>query len=220
MNNSDSFITRFSRLWNPLILVLVFFIVFIVALFPQPWHRVMYSASFTLLLFSSVITIRKHLTRYLWLALIAVIMEWISVIFGLPVLKTISGMLNFLFFAFITYFYIYQIAIAKTVNTNVILHAVNGYLLLGLVFSILVSMILQLNPGMFGFPEVADAGNAFYFSRYLYFGFVTLSTLGYGDVVPLLPTARSLSILISVSGQLYLAIIIALLVGKYASRKE
>jgi len=47
-----------------------------------------------------------------------------------------------------------------------------------------------------------------------------MSTLGYGDISPLIPLAKSLSILISVSGQMYIAIIIALLVGKVAGAQS
>ena len=73
---------------------------------------------------------------------------------------------------------------------------------------------------MYSIRVVADAGNLGHFSEYLYFTFVTFTTLGYGDIVPLTPLARSISILISVCGPLYLAIIIAMLVGKYASQKD
>jgi voltage-gated potassium channel len=59
-----------------------------------------------------------------------------------------------------------------------------------------------------------------YVSNYVYFGFVTLSTLGYGDVVPLTPAARSLSIFISITGQMYIAIIIATLVSKYLGQRN
>jgi hypothetical protein len=58
------------------------------------------------------------------------------------------------------------------------------------------------------------------FSTYLYYGLVTLSTLGYGDIVPTMPFSKSLAILTSISGQLYIAIIIAMLVGKFASQKN
>jgi voltage-gated potassium channel len=53
---------------------------------------------------------------------------------------------------------------------------------------------------------------------FLYFGFVTFATLGYGDFVPVKPYAKSLAILISICGLLYVAVIIALLVGKFSSQ--
>ncbi|RLD54311.1 MAG: hypothetical protein DRJ05_14905, partial [Bacteroidetes bacterium] len=62
------------------------------------------------------------------------------------------------------------------------------------------------------------------FQHYIYYTFVTISTLGYGDITPQGDIGKSLAILISVSGQLYIAIIIAMLVGKFsgnmAAKKE
>ena len=60
-------------------------------------------------------------------------------------------------------------------------------------------------------PKLADV---------TYFTFVTMSTLGYGDVLPGIPLTRSLSIFISITGQIYLAVIIAMLVGKYSAQKS
>jgi voltage-gated potassium channel len=50
-------------------------------------------------------------------------------------------------------------------------------------------------------------------SHFSYYSFVTLTTLGYGDITPLTPVARSLSLLEAITGQLYIAILIARLVG-------
>jgi voltage-gated potassium channel len=58
------------------------------------------------------------------------------------------------------------------------------------------------------------------FNDYLYFSFVTLTTLGYGDVTPVSHLARSMAILIAVTGQLYMTILIAMLVGKFLARSE
>jgi hypothetical protein len=54
----------------------------------------------------------------------------------------------------------------------------------------------------------------------MYFGFVTFATLGYGDLIPVKQYAKSLSILIAVCGQLYVAVIISLLVGNFSSQSK
>ena len=51
----------------------------------------------------------------------------------------------------------------------------------------------------------------------LYYTFMTFTTTGYGDIAPTHPISKSLAVLISVVGQLYVAVVIAMLVGKYAS---
>jgi hypothetical protein len=60
-------------------------------------------------------------------------------------------------------------------------------------------------------------GTAQGFHDFLYFSFITLTTLGYGDVTPVSALAKSLSIVIAIAGQLYMTILIAMLVGKYIS---
>ena len=122
--------------------------------------------------------------------------------------------LNFVFFATIVVLFINQIAIAKTVSGRVILDAINGYLLLGIVFTFLIGIMTQYDPA--SFSHLSSPLNSPYDNIYL--AFVTFATLGYGDLLPLKPYAKSLTILIAVCGQLYVAVIIALLVGKFSAQ--
>jgi voltage-gated potassium channel Kch len=89
-------------------------------------------------------------------------------------------------------------------------------------FSILIALVSVIDPNAFSFKHLAEQINPSisYVSNYIYFGFVTLSTLGYGDVVPISPAAKSLAIFTSISGQMYVAIIIAALVSKYLGQKK
>jgi len=101
------------------------------------------------------------------------------------------------------------------------MESINGYLMLGMSISILIALVCVFDPNAFSFKHLTEQMNPAisYVSNYIYFGFVTLSTLGYGDVVPLSPAAKSLAIFTSITGQLYIAIIIAALVAKYLSQK-
>ena len=220
MLKSDAPETRLNKVWNPLMLALVFIIVFVISVFPEDWHELMYSVAYTLLFISAVMTISRKRGLWLILVIIAVGMEWISSILDMILLDAISTVLNFLFFVFMTGYYIHLIARASKVTPRVIFQAIIGYLLLGLVFSILIGLAIEINPAMFSFELMTDAGSPGHFSDYIYFGFVTFTTTGYGDIVPLTPFARSISILVSVCGPLYLAIIIAMLVGKFASQRN
>ncbi len=211
---------NFSNFWHQLLLFLAFFIAFIIAVFPQGWQGHLYRSGLSLLFFSALMTINKHRRAFLGPVLFAIAIQWIASVFDLNFLEMTSKLLNFLFFLYMTVYFIREIVIAGKVTSRVILESIIGYLMLGIVFSIFVGFLVQVDAAMFSFPDVPGGINYSHFNEHLYFGFVTLSTLGYGDIVPLLPISRSLSILISVSGQLYLAIIIALLVGKYASKKE
>jgi hypothetical protein len=87
--------------------------------------------------------------------------------------------------------------------------AVAAYLLLGVLWAHAYALVASLRPDAFsGVPSRADGSRAF-----LYFSFVTLATVGYGDVLPVHPVARSLAMLEAVTGSLYLAILIARLVS-------
>jgi hypothetical protein len=87
--------------------------------------------------------------------------------------------------------------------------AVAAYLLLGVIWAHAYSLIALLGPGAFSGPVRPEDGPR----AWLYFSFVTLTTVGYGDVLPVHPAARSLAVLEAVVGPLYLAILIARLVS-------
>jgi voltage-gated potassium channel Kch len=97
--------------------------------------------------------------------------------------------------------------------------ALSAYLLAGHFFGIIYLQIARLRPESFaigGAPAIAgqiDLQNGIYFS------FVTLATLGYGDIVPLTPTARGFAITEAIMGQLYLAVLVARLIGAAGNRK-
>jgi hypothetical protein len=87
--------------------------------------------------------------------------------------------------------------------------AVAAYLLLGIIWAYAYALLEHLRPGAFSGPlSAADGARAFF-----YFSFVTLTTTGYGDILPLHPAARSLAMLEAVTGPLYLAILVARLVS-------
>jgi voltage-gated potassium channel len=100
----------------------------------------------------------------------------------------------------------------RKVDSERLSAAVSAYLLAGYCFGIAYFEVEQLRPGSLiggtpSQPAQLDLQTAIYFS------FVTLSTLGYGDISPLTPTARGIAISEAILGQLYLAVLIARLVG-------
>jgi voltage-gated potassium channel Kch len=92
--------------------------------------------------------------------------------------------------------------------------ALSAYLLAGIFFGLFYWILEQIGPGTFTF-----AGD---FSRMsgIYFSFVTLATLGYGDIVPRTDVARGLAIVEGVGGQLFLAVMVARLVSHYTAGKK
>jgi len=199
---------------NILLLIFTFALIFLIPLFPESIQRTSNKILFSLIFFFSILALKgKIKKRMLVIALIAFITEWIAEIFNMKILYYISTFINVIFFQIIVIRLIVQIARSKNVNAGVILESVNAYLLFGLMFTMLVTILHLYDIEAFSFIE----GETIDFQHYIYYTFVTFSTLGYGDIIPKEPIGRSLSILISVSGQLYIAIIIAMLVGKFSA---
>ena len=88
--------------------------------------------------------------------------------------------------------------------------AVTIYLLLGLIWARLYQLLELIRPGSFRFPPGEDSNAA----TLTYFSFVTLATVGYGDVTPITIVSRDLAVLEAVMGQLYLVILISWLVSE------
>lgn len=103
----------------------------------------------------------------------------------------------------------------EKVTESLIIGAVSAYLLMGLSGAILVDLIDLIYPNSFNILP-----NYHNFYNMVYYSFVTLSTLGYGDIVPHTPQAKSVAMAISIFGQLYLAVLMAMLVGKFLSDKQ
>jgi hypothetical protein len=103
-----------------------------------------------------------------------------------------------------------------TVDAERILAALDAYLLAGLLFAFAYWTLDQLWPASFGgtMPGDLDVPHAIYFS------FVTIATLGYGDVVPVSAPARGLALVEAVSGQMYLAVLVARLVSLYSQQRD
>ncbi len=120
------------------------------------------------------------------------------------------------FLLYLTIRLIRQVIRSKKVTKNTIYGALTGYLLIGIIGASLASVLETIVPGSFALSaQTQDYTNQL--QLFIYYSFVTLSTLGYGDITPVTPQAQSLSVTLSLVGQMYLTVLVALLVGKYTS---
>jgi hypothetical protein len=106
---------------------------------------------------------------------------------------------------------------ARTIDDGHLYTAVSIYLLLGMLWFALYSVIDVLSPGSIQHSTSA-AGDRH--AELLYFSLITLSTIGYGDVIPLDGEVRMLAALEGIAGVLYIAITVALLVSAYRPRAD
>lgn len=99
------------------------------------------------------------------------------------------------------------------VTLDMIMGAVCVYLLFGILWSFVYALIELILPGSFNYSGDPD-------TALFYYSYITLTTVGYGDVVPVLDAARSVAILEAITGQIYLAVLVARLVGMYSAQSS
>src|SRR5262245_48760784 len=102
---------------------------------------------------------------------------------------------------------------AKVIRAEQIYAALSAYVLAGLFFGVVHWAIAVAWPGSFVEAGATGTPGTLSLSTAIYFSFVTLATLGYGDVVPKTDVARGVALLEAIGGQLYIAVTIARLVG-------
>jgi hypothetical protein len=101
------------------------------------------------------------------------------------------------------------------VNVQTVLGAICIYLVIGILFASFDAGLSDLSRR----PFFAEASNATP-SQYMYFSFITLTTVGYGDLTPGFGAARALAVSEALTGQLYLVTVVALLVGRISRDRQ
>ena len=203
---------RYITVGNTGLLILVIILLFVLPIFPVNIYRFLAKILFSFIFISLAFALSRHRKTVFVFAFFALLVEWLSSWFDLKIIEGLSQAMNVVLFDYVVILLIAQLIRSKRVEASTILEAINGYLLAGMAFSLMIAFIHNYDPDAFGFKT-----NELNFSDYSYFGLVTFSTLGYGDIVPLKPYSKAFATLIALSGQIYLAVIIALLVGKFAS---
>jgi hypothetical protein len=108
---------------------------------------------------------------------------------------------------------------AHAVTFDSVFRALSAYLLFGLAWALTYWAIHTVTPDALSFPEEraprgsADVVQVTEFSQFIYYSFVTMTTLGYGDVTPVGRISRALTWIQAVTGQFYVAVVIAWLVS-------
>lgn len=191
--------------------------IFIIGIFDEimDLHFVYYTV-ISLIFFVSILTVKDTRNSSFIYPMIIVGLTWVTEFLNLPLLSRITGYFSVAFFLVVIVMLIIRVVKSKDVGILEFTESINVYLLLGIAASILFSAVYSFNHDAYNPPGEILINQA----DFIYYAFVTLTTLGYGDITPVDSLARSLSIFFSVSGQLYLAFIIATLVGKHLSAKQ
>ncbi|WP_350286130.1 potassium channel family protein [uncultured Croceitalea sp.] len=126
----------------------------------------------------------------------------------------------FAFYLLISYEIIKQVWHSPIVDRKVILGMISGFICLGLIGFYVYMAIELTNPSSFdgGLLHMQETHPHTLTEQLMYFSFITLLTIGYGDIVPITPLAQKASILIGLVGQFYLVIVTAVVVGKFINQ--
>lgn len=133
---------------------------------------------------------------------------------GLP-----SLVILLVFFVGEAYFAARQVLLSgRQIDQNLMLGALALYLLIGLIWAMVFLLILVFSPDAFRGMSGADYADNFLTA--IYFSFVTMTSLGYGDISPAEPMAQVATILAAISGAFYMAVVVASMVGARASTRN
>ena len=173
---------------------------------------------FTLLLFSGLYAVSDG-KRALAVAAVfagpALVLAWAGRFTASTAVDGIEALLLAGFLVFTATQILKYIVRARRVTAELIFGAVSVYLMMGIGGALLFAVLDLWSPGSLRMPSSAGSAvdDATRFSAVAYYSFVTLTTLGYGDITPVSRLARSLSTMEAVTGQLYLAVLVARVVG-------
>jgi hypothetical protein len=160
------------------------------------------------------------------IAVLDAIADWTASFHSVPALTLVRLALALGFFGTVAVLIGSTVWRQRDVGAESILAIVAVYLLLGLCWALAFSIVEYLQPGSFQnicearVGEIGCRAEIADFPRAYYFSFVTLTTLGYGDVVPVSRAAEGVAAMASVSGQLFIAILIARIVGMYIAQQS
>ena len=184
---------------------------------------------FNLILLTGVILYRhKRLVFLPALALfvIEVPLMWLTFFLDYALLFVLTSILASGLFAALSIALLVRVLQRHRAELQSLFGAVSAYLLLGLAWAVLYWAIDRTSTDAFAFNHritidyVHDSGETTAFSQFVYFSFVTMSTLGYGDISPRLAIVQTIAWLQAVVGQFYLAVAVAWLVNTLPNSSE
>ena len=219
---------RGSRVWRflkdpdhnlaTLLFLLLLYMTVFVPLYGSPVEQKGLSAvAFSLILFTGVLaTAQHHLIRYavIAIAVMAFCIHWAHLVVGGFTLYLLDAITAILFFTTQGYYTLARVFGPGRINAYRILGSIAGYIMIGLIFSNIYLIIILFSPDAFRFDADIRVPNV-PLPELHYYSFVTLTTIGYGDITPLNAFARAIVSIQGLIGQLYPAILIARLVTLY-----
>jgi len=178
------------------------------------------AAIITIVLLSAGLAVGDRRRTRIWAILLgglAIAGTWLNHLFPDLVPREWSLAPALLFVIFVALRLLRFVLEARRVDAEVLSAAVATYLMLALLWSFAYVLVARANPGAFAFTVGPASGHSMQGFTGLYYSLITLSTVGYGDIVPISPVARLLSAMEAVAGMFFVTLLIARLVAVYSS---
>ncbi|MCP4400405.1 MAG: hypothetical protein GY801_24250 [bacterium] len=152
------------------------------------------------------------------------ILSWIDLLIAplssLPLILALLSPLSFmLFMAFTALVLLLFVLTVSQVDEDLLYGAIAIYMLIGGTWAMMYTILEELRFGSFAIAAAHDLDGVVTWFDLLFYSFATLTTLGYGDIVPVTSQARALAVIEAIIGVMYLAIIISRLVGIFIAKE-
>jgi hypothetical protein len=191
----------------------------------QGFERGVFDIMVSVVLIAAIWAVSRHrglLAIGLLLAVPLFLARWALYVVDIHWLAVVWPLLGIAFFAFTATVLLRQVLSDTTVTADTIAGSISVYLLLSVIWALIFSLIEAAHPASFhvnGSPfEISGSAYHSQLPAFLYLSLITISTVGYGDIVPVTQPARMVAALEGVIGQLYLAVLIARLIGLHKPR--
>ena len=203
--------------WFLVSLILLLLLPFPMLIFPNQ-KQLVFEMVLSMVVFFGVQLVSdtlKHFITGLILGSLSILLIWVDYFNQVTYLTKIFKPLTIIIFLIYLGYYLFNfVAKRKSVDLNMILVSIAGYLLIGIFGGQLFYALNLVFPDSFNIVSDKPLFTLTYYS------FTTLTSLGFGDILPLTQASQSLSLIIALSGELYITILVAIIVGKYLIYKQ
>lgn len=165
----------------------------------------------------SISSKKGHAIAGIFLAIVMLASVWLQYVYPNKTIEAVGMLAGVLFTAVVIAGLLDFILKSERVSREIIYAAILLYLLAALMWAFLYTFLEWLDPTSFNLNLSQVQSN---FAAFKYYSFVTITTLGYGDIVPVSEVAKAFAITEAVVGQLYLVVAVAWLVGMHVSSKS
>jgi hypothetical protein len=205
-----------------LLILLLIYIVGSPFLEPYGQLNILIHLFLSITLFVAIYTVQRHQGRRslaVVVLLVLLILYWLGIYDVIQFSRLGAYLLFIFYFSLLIYSYIREISRFQKVTLEVLFSALCLYLIVGLFWGSLYTLLNELHPGSYSGTLLENTTDS-QLHVFNYFSMVTLTTLGYGDITPQTPGAGALCQLEAIIGQFFTAVIVGWMVGNIVSEQQ